>query len=98
MLGKLAIVRLDVHCESSHATVRAESACGKPDHASAIGMGSRIIAPFGHDKRNWGWALRLDTMGVVEGKPFHRSHFDQATKNGALSLAKETGRRSLGCI
>ena len=35
---------------------------------------------------------------MVEGKPFHRSHFGQATKNGALSLAKETGRRSLGCI
>lgn len=70
----------------------------KPDHASAMEMGSRMIAPFGHDKRNWGWVLRLDTMGVVEGKPFHRSHFGQATKNGALSLAKETGRRSLGCI
>ena len=26
----------------------------KPDHASAIGMGSRMIAPFGHDERNWG--------------------------------------------
>ena len=29
---------------------------------------------------------------------FHRSHFDQATKNGALSLAKEIGRRLLGCM
>lgn len=35
---------------------------------------------------------------AVGDEPFHRSHFDQATKNGALSLAKETGRRSLGCI
>ena len=26
----------------------------KPDHASAMEMGSRMIAPFGHDKRNWG--------------------------------------------
>lgn len=26
----------------------------KPDHASAIGMGSRMIAPFRHDERNWG--------------------------------------------
>ena len=26
----------------------------KPDHASAIGMGSRMIALFRHDERNWG--------------------------------------------
>lgn len=38
-----------------------------------------------------------DDVAVGDG-PFHRSHFGQATKNGALSLAKETGRRSLGCI
>ena len=61
-------------------------------------LGSKMIAPFRHDERNWGRALLLDTMGAVEGKPFHHSHFDQATKNGALSLAKETGRRSLGGI
>ena len=26
----------------------------KPDHASAMEMGSRMIAPFRHDERNWG--------------------------------------------
>lgn len=26
----------------------------KPDHASVMEMGSRMIAPFGHDERNWG--------------------------------------------
>lgn len=38
-----------------------------------------------------------DDVAVGDGL-FHRSHFGQATQNGALSLAKETGRRSLGCI
>ena len=50
LLGKRCDSPIGLRCESSHATVHAE----KPDHASVMEMGSRMIAPFGHDERNWG--------------------------------------------